>query len=133
MNPERHVQRVSQRRGKGFFLFKPVSIVSTSLDQESILTMLQPDVWVDDEEKTTTKTQAAAPKELRDCRLTGNNERLFRPSKASTLTLEGDGKSLPSVETDVFSAVLYFARMSRIFLLCISLVCNFPKQVQDKR
>ena len=61
--------RLSQRRGEGFLLFKSQCrgflYVSTSLDQEGTIILLQPDVGVDsDEEITTTSEQAAACEEF---------------------------------------------------------------------
>ena len=63
---------------------------------------------------------------LRDCRLAGNNERRVRPSKASSLTLEGDMKPLFSVETDVFFALpfaLTICFFSGSSFVCVSCVC----------
>ena len=52
-------------------------------------------------------------------------------SKVRNLTLEGDGKPLLCVETDVFFA-LHFSLSICLVFFCL-LVGNFPKQVQKAR
>ena len=138
-----HAKSQSTER-EGFFLFEPVSMVSCAFVQVRNRRLL---FWFKQTSERTTKQHLQKHKpplarSLQDCRLADNNERQLRPSKASSLTLEGDGKLLLSVKLNVLFAVLFFARMLLLwFFLCLSvfcciyflLVCNFPKHEREAR
>ena len=102
----------------------------TNPEQDYILS--QPDVGVDDTDKvTTSKVEAGAREELRDCRLAGNNEKKLRLSKGSNSTQEGDGgdfafrrKRIPLCFTLSVCLVIFFC--------CIFSVLS-GKQVREAR
>ena len=119
--------RVSQRRVKELFLFKSVSIVFLHVctDPELKTTiLLQADVGVNDE-TTTTKAPVAARKEFARLQIGRQQQGWLRPNKASSLTLEGDEKSLLSVETDVFFALPFSLPVCFFSCLVVFLVFIF--------
>ena len=68
---------------------------------------------------------------LRDCRLAGNNERRLRPSKASSLTLEGEGGAITFRRDGCLFSLFFSFRFLdfSVFLL----VCIFFKQAREAR
>ena len=138
MNPEYRELRVSQRRGKEFFLFQAsvdgfLHVSCTRPEQECIL--LQPDVGLDDDkEKATNSEQAAA------------REKFARPSKKrqqqriTAWTTEQSKQFGPggwqrnhyfSVKTIVLSCIL-FARHSCVFLYFSVLSASFQSRYERR-
>ena len=92
-----HTETQSTKKG-GWFLFKPVSMVSCTFVKENIRLLF---CFKQTSERTTKqhlqKHKPPLARSLRYCRLAGNKDRRLRPSKARSLTLEDAGEPLLSV------------------------------------
>ena len=122
MNPEYRVLRLNQRRRKELFSSSRsrwflVCLYKSGTDDYYFASSRRRSERRNNNYKSTSRRSQGV---CETCRLAGNNKRRLRPSKPSSLTLEGDRKPLLSVETDVFFALPSFFRMSRVFLVFFS-------------
>ena len=127
MNSEYRAPRLNQQREKEFSLFKSVSMVFCTFAQvrnrEQLFCFEQTLERTTKQQLQNRKPQLA--RSLRACRLAGNNEIQLQPSKASSLTLEGDGEAITFPSGWMSFSLCFSLSVYLVFVLWFSVFFSF--------